>query len=86
MVRIAGSESDFPFPVVVCLGHAYPFSEVMFRIFTDRILLKLRVRFSGIKIPSLLFADYVVLFASSVTSTCTFLVEEPAKTAAPATR
>ena len=68
MVCIAGSKSD-PFPVSVGLPQGCPLSQVLFIIFMDRISRHSHVvegiRFGDLRIPSLLFADDVVLLASS---------------------
>ena len=63
-----GIASD-PFPVRVCLRQLYPLSPFLFIIFEKRISRRNQVaegvRFSNLRIPSLLFADDVVLLASS---------------------
>ncbi|KAI3373168.1 hypothetical protein L3Q82_006373 [Scortum barcoo] len=70
LVRIAGSKSDL-FPVHVGLRQGCPLSPVLFIIFMDRISRRRRnqgpegVRFGNHRISSLLFADDVVLMASS---------------------
>ena len=67
LVCIAGSKSD-PFPVRVGLCQGCPLSQVPFIIFIDRISRHSQmvegVGFSDLRIPSLLFADDVVLLAS----------------------
>ncbi|KAI3361660.1 hypothetical protein L3Q82_002021 [Scortum barcoo] len=66
--RIAGSKSDL-FPVHVGLRQGCPLSPVLFIIFMDRISRRSQgpegVRFGNHRISSLLFADDVVLLASS---------------------
>uniref|UniRef100_A0A8C6LDH0 Reverse transcriptase domain-containing protein n=1 Tax=Nothobranchius furzeri TaxID=105023 RepID=A0A8C6LDH0_NOTFU len=68
LVRIAGSKSDL-FPVRVGLRQGCPLSPVLFITFMDRISRHSRgvecVEFGGRRISSLLFADDVVLLASS---------------------
>ena len=68
LVRIASSKSD-PFPVRVGLRQGCPLSPVLFITFMDRISRRSHavegVRFGDLRIPSLLFADDVVLLASS---------------------
>ncbi|GAA6064832.1 receptor-type tyrosine-protein phosphatase F-like, partial [Tachysurus ichikawai] len=68
LVRIAGSKSDL-FPVHVGLRQGCPLSPVLFIIYMDRISRRSRgpegVRFGDHRISSLLFADDVVLLASS---------------------
>ncbi|KAI3366683.1 hypothetical protein L3Q82_009358 [Scortum barcoo] len=68
LVRIAGSKSDL-FPVHVGLRQGCPLSPVLFIIFMDRISRHSQgpegVRFGNHRISSLLFADDVVLKASS---------------------
>ncbi|KAI3370271.1 hypothetical protein L3Q82_025053 [Scortum barcoo] len=68
LVRIAGSKSDL-FPVHVGLRQGCPLSPVLFIIFMDRISRRSQgpegVRFGNHRISSLLFADDVVLMASS---------------------
>ncbi|XP_054621698.1 uncharacterized protein vopp1b isoform X1 [Dunckerocampus dactyliophorus] len=68
LVRIAGSKSD-PFPVKVGLRQGCPLSPILFIIFMDRISRRSQgvegFRFGGCRIESLLFADDVVLLASS---------------------
>uniref|UniRef100_A0A8C6KH39 Reverse transcriptase domain-containing protein n=1 Tax=Nothobranchius furzeri TaxID=105023 RepID=A0A8C6KH39_NOTFU len=68
LVRIAGSKSDL-FPVRVGLRQGCPLSPVLFITFMDRISRCSRgvecVEFVGRRISSLLFADDVVLLASS---------------------
>ena len=68
LVRIAGSKSDW-FPVHVGLRQGCPLSPVLFIIFMDRISRRSHgpesVRFGSHRIASLLFADDVVLLASS---------------------
>ena len=68
LVRIAGSKSDV-FPVRVGLRQGCPLSPILFIIFMDRISRRSQgiegVRFGDLKIGSLLFADDVVLLASS---------------------
>ncbi|KAI3366680.1 hypothetical protein L3Q82_009217 [Scortum barcoo] len=67
-IRIAGSKSDL-FPVHVGLRQGCPLSPVLFIIFMDRISRRSQgpegVRFGNHRISSLLFADDVVLLASS---------------------
>ncbi|KAI3360319.1 hypothetical protein L3Q82_014632 [Scortum barcoo] len=68
LIRIAGSKSDL-FPVHVGLRQGCPLSPVLFIIFMDRISRRSQgpegVRFGNHRISSLLFADDVVLMASS---------------------
>ncbi|KAI3353937.1 hypothetical protein L3Q82_005140 [Scortum barcoo] len=68
LVRIASSKSDL-FPVHVGLRQGCPLSPVLFIIFMDRISRRSQgpegVRFGNHRISSLLFADDVVLLASS---------------------
>ena len=68
LVRVAGSKSDL-FPVRVGLCQGCPLSPVLFIVFMDRISRRSRVgegvEFGGRRISSLLFADDVVLLASS---------------------
>ena len=68
LVRIAGSKSDL-FPVHVGLRQGCPLSPVLFIIFMDRISRRSQgpegVRFGDNTILSLLFADDVVVLASS---------------------
>ena len=68
LVRVAGSKSDL-FPVGVGLRQGCPLSPVLFIVFMDRISRRSRVGegigFGGGRISSLLFADDVVLLASS---------------------
>uniref|UniRef100_A0A8C1ILG2 Reverse transcriptase domain-containing protein n=1 Tax=Cyprinus carpio TaxID=7962 RepID=A0A8C1ILG2_CYPCA len=68
LVHIAGSKSDL-FPVHVGLGQGCPLSPVLFIIFMDRISRRSQgpegVRFGDHMISSLLFADDVVMLASS---------------------
>ncbi|KAI3351369.1 hypothetical protein L3Q82_005912 [Scortum barcoo] len=68
LVRIAGSKSDL-FPVHVGLRQGCPLSPVLFIIFMDRISRRSQgpegVRFGNHRISSLLFANDVVLLASS---------------------
>ena len=68
LVRIAGSKSDL-FQVHVGLRQGCPLSPVLFIIFMDRISRRSQglegVRFGDHRISSLLFADDVVLMASS---------------------
>ena len=68
LVRVSGSKSDL-FPVGVGLRQGCPLSPVLFIVFMDRISRRSRgaegVEFGGGRIASLLFADDVVLFASS---------------------
>ena len=68
LVRIAGSKSDL-FPVHVGLRQGCPLSPVLFIIFMDRISRRSQgpesVRFGDHTISSLLFADDVVVLASS---------------------
>uniref|UniRef100_A0A672GTN4 Reverse transcriptase domain-containing protein n=4 Tax=Salarias fasciatus TaxID=181472 RepID=A0A672GTN4_SALFA len=68
LVRIAGSKSDL-FPVHVGLRQGCPLSPVLFIIFMDRISRCSQgpegFRFGNHRISSLLFADDVVLLASS---------------------
>ncbi|KAK0155407.1 LINE-1 retrotransposable element ORF2 protein [Merluccius polli] len=65
LVRIAGNKSDL-FPVRVGLRQGCPLSPILFIIFMDRISRHVEgVRFGDLRIGSLLFADDVVLMASS---------------------
>uniref|UniRef100_A0A669EXX2 Reverse transcriptase domain-containing protein n=1 Tax=Oreochromis niloticus TaxID=8128 RepID=A0A669EXX2_ORENI len=68
LVRIAGNKSD-SFPVGDGLRQGCPLSPVLFIIFMDRISRRSQVaeglHFGGLRISSLLFADDVVLLASS---------------------
>ncbi|TKS65366.1 R2 Retrovirus-related Pol polyprotein from type I retrotransposable element [Collichthys lucidus] len=68
LVHIAGSKSDL-FPVRVGLRQGCPLSPVLFITFMDRISRRSQgvegQRFGGLTIGSLLFADDVVLLASS---------------------
>ncbi|TKS65493.1 LINE-1 reverse transcriptase -like protein [Collichthys lucidus] len=68
LVRIAGSKSDL-FPVRVGLRRGCPLSPVLFITFMDRISRRSQgvegLRFGGLRIGSLLFADDLVLLASS---------------------
>ncbi|TKS65465.1 putative 149 kDa protein ORF 2 [Collichthys lucidus] len=68
LVRIAGSKSDL-FPVRVGLPQGCPLSPVLFITFMDRISRRSQgvegLRFGGLRIGSLLFADDLVLLASS---------------------
>ncbi|TKS64956.1 LINE-1 reverse transcriptase -like protein [Collichthys lucidus] len=68
LVRIAGSKSDL-FPVRVGLRQGCPLSPVLFITFMDRISRRSQgvegLRFGGLRIGSLLFADDLVLLASS---------------------
>ena len=68
LVRIAGNKSDL-FPVRVGLRQSCPLSPILFIIFMDRISRRSQgvegVRFGDLRIGSLLFADDVVLSASS---------------------
>ncbi|KAK0136738.1 LINE-1 reverse transcriptase [Merluccius polli] len=68
LVRIAGYKSDL-FPVRVGLRQGCPLSPILFIIFMDRISRHSQgvegVRFGDLRIGSLLFADDVVLMASS---------------------
>ncbi|CAM4608815.1 unnamed protein product [Leuciscus chuanchicus] len=68
LVRIAGSKSDL-FPVHVGLWQDCPLSPVLFVIFMDRISRRSQgpegVRFGDHTISSLLFADDVVMLATS---------------------
>ena len=68
LVRIAGNKSDL-FPVRVGLRQGCPLSPILFIIFMDRISRHSQgvegVRFGDLRIRSLLFADDVVLLASS---------------------
>uniref|UniRef100_A0A8C9VV72 ribonuclease H n=1 Tax=Scleropages formosus TaxID=113540 RepID=A0A8C9VV72_SCLFO len=68
LVRIASSKSDL-FPVHVGLRQGCPLSPILFIIFMDRISRRSQgtegVCFGGRRISSLLFADDVVLLASS---------------------
>lgn len=67
-VRILGTKSS-TFPVGVGLRQGCPLSPVLFVVFMDRISRRSRgeesVRFGDLRIASLLFADDVVLLASS---------------------
>ena len=67
MVCIAGSKSDL-FPVRVGLHQSCASSPVLFILFMDRISRRSHaaegVKFGGLWIPSLLFADDMVLLAS----------------------
>uniref|UniRef100_A0A8C6L8D1 Reverse transcriptase domain-containing protein n=1 Tax=Nothobranchius furzeri TaxID=105023 RepID=A0A8C6L8D1_NOTFU len=67
-VRIAGSKSG-SFPVTVGLRQGCPLSLILFITFMDRICGHSQgvegIRFGGLRIRSLLFADDVVLLASS---------------------
>ncbi|KAI3358062.1 hypothetical protein L3Q82_003076 [Scortum barcoo] len=69
LVRIAGSSKSDLFPVHVGLRQGCPLSPVLFIIFMDRISRRSQgpegVRFGNHRISSLLFADDVVLMASS---------------------
>ncbi|TWW81820.1 R2 Retrovirus-related Pol polyprotein from type I retrotransposable element [Takifugu flavidus] len=69
LVRIAGSKSN-SFPVRVGLCQGCPLSLILFIIFMDRISRCSHgvegIRFGDLRIGSLLFADDVVLLASSV--------------------
>uniref|UniRef100_A0A8C6NNI1 Reverse transcriptase domain-containing protein n=1 Tax=Nothobranchius furzeri TaxID=105023 RepID=A0A8C6NNI1_NOTFU len=68
LVRIAGSKSD-SFPVRVGLHQGCPLSPILFITFMDRISRRSQgvegIRFGGLRIRSLLFADDVVVLASS---------------------
>ena len=68
LVRIAGSKSN-SFPVRVGLRQGCPLSPILFITFMDRISRRSQgvegVRFGDLRIRSLLFADDVVLLASS---------------------
>lgn len=68
LVRIAGSKSN-SFPVRVGLRQGCPLSPILFITFMDRISRRSLgvegVRFGDLRIKSLLFADDVVLLASS---------------------
>ena len=68
LVRISANKSDL-FPVRVGLRQGCPLSPVLFIIFMDRISRRSQgvegVRFGDLRIGSLLFADDVVLLASS---------------------
>jgi hypothetical protein len=68
LVRISGNKSDL-FPVRVGLRQGCPLSPILFIIFMDRISRRSQgvegVRFGDLRIGSLLFADDVVLLASS---------------------
>uniref|UniRef100_A0A8C6P3P0 Reverse transcriptase domain-containing protein n=1 Tax=Nothobranchius furzeri TaxID=105023 RepID=A0A8C6P3P0_NOTFU len=68
LVRIAGSKSG-SFPVRVGLHQGCPLSPILFITFMDRISRRSQgvegIRFGGLRIRSLLFADDVVLLASS---------------------
>ena len=67
-VRVFGSKSDM-FPVRVGLRQGCALSPILFVIFMDRISRRSQVgtglQYGGLKISSLLFADDVVLMASS---------------------
>ncbi|KAF7658853.1 hypothetical protein LDENG_00007090, partial [Lucifuga dentata] len=67
-VRILGTKSDL-FPVGVGLRQGCPLSPILFMIFMDRISRRSQgsegVQFGDLRIASLLFADDVVLLASS---------------------
>ena len=63
LVRIAGNKSD-PFPVRIGLHSGYLLSSVLFLIFMDRNSRHSQVM-ERVRIPSLLFGDYMVLLASS---------------------
>ncbi|KAI3360677.1 hypothetical protein L3Q82_002543 [Scortum barcoo] len=69
LVRIAGGSKSDLFPVHVGLRQGCPLSPVLFIIFMDRISRRSQgpegVRFGNHRISSLLFADDVVLLASS---------------------
>ena len=68
MVCTAASKSD-PFPVGVGLHQGRPLSVVLFKLLMDKISRCSEaaegVGFGDLRIPSLLFADDVVLLASS---------------------
>ena len=68
LVRIASNKLDL-FPVRVGLHQGCPLSPILFIIFMDRISRHSQgvegVRFGDLRIESLLFADDVVLLASS---------------------
>ena len=68
LVHIAGNKWDL-FPVRVGLRQGCPLSPILFIIFMDRISRRSQgvegVRFGDLRIGSLLFADDVVLLASS---------------------
>ena len=68
LVRIAGSKSD-SFQVRIGLPQGFPLSPVLFIIVMDRISRRSqaveRVKFGGLQIRSLLFADDVVLLGPS---------------------
>ena len=68
LVRVAGNKSEL-FPVGVGLRQGCPLSPVLFITYMDRISRRSRgvegVEFGGGRVSSLLFADDVVLFASS---------------------
>jgi len=68
LVRIAGSKSNL-FPVRVGLRQGCPLSPILFITYMDRISRRSQgvegVRFGDLRIGSLLFADDVVLMASS---------------------
>uniref|UniRef100_A0A3B3QL96 Reverse transcriptase domain-containing protein n=1 Tax=Paramormyrops kingsleyae TaxID=1676925 RepID=A0A3B3QL96_9TELE len=68
LVCIAGNKSDV-FPVRVGLRQGCPLSSVLFIIFMDRISRRSQgvegVQFGGLRIASLLFANDVILLASS---------------------
>ena len=67
MVSVADSKSNF-FPVRVGLRQGCPLSQILIMIFMDRISRCSQaakgVKFIGLQIPSLLFADDMVLLAS----------------------
>ena len=69
LVRIAGWKQSDLFPVRVGLRQGCPLSPILFIIFMDRISRHSQgiegVRFGDLRIGSLLFADDVVLLASS---------------------
>ncbi|XP_048857101.1 uncharacterized protein LOC125724452 [Brienomyrus brachyistius] len=68
LVRMGGNKSD-SFPVRVGLRQGCPLSPILFIVFMDRISRRSQgvegVRFGDLRIRSLLFADDVVLLASS---------------------
>ncbi|KAK5906143.1 hypothetical protein CgunFtcFv8_002034 [Champsocephalus gunnari] len=68
-VRVLGSKSD-PFPVRVGLRQGCALSPILFVIYMDRISRRSHggggLQFGGLRIAPLLFADDVVLMASSV--------------------
>ena len=68
LVCIAGRKSDL-FPVRVSLHQSCPLSPVLFIVFNGKISRHSHaadgVKFGGLLIPSLLFADDMVLLASS---------------------